>query len=223
MSKLIVNRTFLKWWFSYIAILFLPIIAGAIFYTQSVNRLSNEIDRSYSFLLEQMKLSVDDRLSRMIYISQELTTNKYIEQLEQTPSDKYQPSEVSLVVSLQEDLRDICSLNGDINNIFIFFPASNMILSKSSTYRNADLERAMSDIGNSDAGLEKYFECRSPFFEINDQNPVFCSNISPFITPDTPSVIITIKNNTLANDLKTDSVSKAFGGVFLIEQVKASD
>jgi AraC-like DNA-binding protein len=90
-------------------------------------------------------------------------------------------------------------------------------MTSANIYRRLDFEKAMNEMGYGKGEADRLFSDNATFFEINDQNIVFFRRLSALTFPDTPSVVITIKNSTLERDLETKSVSKAFGGLLAIE------
>ena len=119
---------FLSWLFSYIAILFVPVLISAIIYIQSAKFMELEITRANQSILKQVQVAVDSRLRDIERTSKQIGLNSRVVKALNVKGS-FQASDRLNITKVKEDLQLSRYANGFIDDAFIYFKNSDVVLS----------------------------------------------------------------------------------------------
>lgn len=127
-------KAFMKYLFSYIAVLFIPIVLISFFsYSQILNILRNEAIKSSTLMLEQTRDIMDSHLYNVRKLSSDISLNQHITYLLAKDNIDEVDTYPGIVNAIKE-LGKYKNSNSIIENIFIFLKEGDSILSNSSKY-----------------------------------------------------------------------------------------
>ncbi|WP_284644537.1 helix-turn-helix domain-containing protein [Paenibacillus silviterrae] len=127
--KAIKKKTIMKGWLlSYVTILLIPIVVGALIYLEATHVLGNEINRSNQFLLTEIQSGIDSRLAELDKFSVDLAINKKLEALAGA-KQPFTDNERYTMFELMRDLQATKFGNDFIDYVFVHFNSSGMIVS----------------------------------------------------------------------------------------------
>ncbi|WP_248928086.1 helix-turn-helix domain-containing protein [Paenibacillus hamazuiensis] len=129
----------LKWLFSYIVVLLLPIVINVVVYYESSKTLESEIHQANSSLLKQVKEDMDNQFRNMERLNFELTwnlkvqdmlySNKYDSYPNELPYDQYQ---------VTQDMKVYKSAYPSIDDFYMYIGSQDAVLLPG-TRRDSDL------------------------------------------------------------------------------------
>ncbi|NSW92111.1 MAG: AraC family transcriptional regulator [Firmicutes bacterium] len=131
---MIKGKVFIKYLFSYLAVLFIPIVLISIFiYSQFITQFKTEVINSTTGMLSQIRDSMDKHLESFASITSNISVNPQVTFL--LSKDNVGESDIyPYILNAIKELNKYKNANSVIENIFLFINSENMVLSDTSKY-----------------------------------------------------------------------------------------
>ena len=128
------NKSILKsWLLSYFSILLIPILISSIVYIKSSDIIKQEITETNAILLKQVQQVVDNKLMDIERLSFQISWNSKLKGLMYI-KDQMQPQHRYTITQLLKEFSLQKMSNGFVDDFFIYFKNSNMILCSDNNY-----------------------------------------------------------------------------------------
>jgi len=127
------HKTFNKWLISYICILALPIIFSFFLYSIAVNSVHVELQRTHEQGLSQMAIQVENIFDSINDMSQILLNEVDISVLSKQGGD-FQVTHYLAMSRVQKVMQSFFLSSSTLNNIYLYFGNSDMILAQNRAY-----------------------------------------------------------------------------------------
>ena len=116
------------WLFSYVTVLMVPILISFVLYSFSYHQVKGETNRANELLLQQMEMSIDNKLKSLERLSLEIALNKGISAFSsvELPLRDHQYYDV---FSISESLRTYKNANDSIEDIYVMYLNSDTVIS----------------------------------------------------------------------------------------------
>jgi AraC-like DNA-binding protein len=124
------SSVFISWLLSYLFVLLVPILISSFIYVKSFHTVEEQIDLTNKALLKQVQETLDNqikdvmRIAWQIYLNPRVHSAMYYKQ-ELTSAQRY------AMFQIIDDLKSYQVLNGAIEDIYILFKNTNLVLSTS--------------------------------------------------------------------------------------------
>ena len=149
------KRAFWNWVISYLFIMVIPMIFGVAIYVYALNTTKATVQTIYEHSINQARDNFDNTLGDLQRVSYTMASSAYKGGL--SVQEFGRNSDYAIYASqLQKTVSSYKMANGMINEIFVYFPANDYILSSSTTYKyGAIAERSETFLG---MGEEDFFK-----------------------------------------------------------------
>lgn len=130
------KSVFFSWLISYISILLIPMVISSIVYIESSKIVEKEINQANQALLKQTKQAVDADIADIEKLSLQIAFNPRVQALlyANPPLASYQHY---TIVQLVKDLGSYKIANGIVDNFYIYFNYSDIVITPTSVYTPA--------------------------------------------------------------------------------------
>lgn len=126
------GRVFYGFIISYIMVIFIPIIIGGCAWFVLMNNFSTEVEKIHQAVLRQVQITVDEQLSGVERMSQQISINPYVQQLLQANP----PVNAQINYHMKDITSDIANTKAVnhliIDDCYIYFQNAQIILNSSS-------------------------------------------------------------------------------------------
>lgn len=116
------------WLISYIMILLIPVIFGAVIFKVANNIIEEEVNKTNMAMLKQVQTNMDNILNDARRLSSDIALNSKVQQLMTTNSYPDTDSQ-NIVTELYKEFKRYDATNGYIDDFYVFFRNSDFILS----------------------------------------------------------------------------------------------
>lgn len=128
------GKAFYGFIISYIMVIFIPIIIGGCTWFVLMNNFSTEVEKIHQAVLKQVQISVDEQLSGVERMSQQISINPYVQQLLAANP----PVNTQISYHMQDITSDIANAKAVnhliIDDCYIYFQNSQIILNSSAKF-----------------------------------------------------------------------------------------
>lgn len=138
-TKLHNNKVFLSWMASYAFILIIPILFASIAYSVSISTIKNEVVKSNSASLGQLKFILDGKFDEINKLGNDISMNQSLKNLLYS-SQTHDIDDILYIKNIQNDLSKSKILNNFIDDIYIYINNNNYIFSGSNKYGQDEFE-----------------------------------------------------------------------------------
>jgi two-component system response regulator YesN len=140
-------QTFRKLLASYAILLILPVLFGSLVYFTVINVITQGISNANQASLLQTKRLVDAKLSEFYSIADQLSINDSVLRISSAKED-ITPNQRIVMTDVQKLLQQYKLVNSFVDQIYIYFPNSNYVLSNVSRYHGDDFEYITDSVFN---------------------------------------------------------------------------
>ncbi len=124
------NRSlFYSWFFSYLVILLIPLLASGVMYTKAGELVEREIGKANAALVTQLQMEVDGRMSNIQQLFQQLSVNTRV-QAAASVKGNFQPKNMYNIYELVRDLNRYALIDSFYEDMFIYFNSTGTVVNK---------------------------------------------------------------------------------------------
>ncbi|MFB9278486.1 helix-turn-helix domain-containing protein [Cohnella cellulosilytica] len=117
----------------YFLFMLLALFLGWLFYNQTYDVVKSEVMRNNMHLLEQVKETMDSRMSEMNMIAMQLSSNPRVQSFQRV-SDPFNDTTTYKVLETQKNLYSYSASNNFVLDYYLLFKNSDLALSTNTTY-----------------------------------------------------------------------------------------